>query len=178
MPTRNGCSPLICRRGDVTKQDVGSIRIFDNETVFEVAEALAERFLTNARASQGGDVLIEPMIGGAAAAPARAPRPRKPAYDPMKVERPPADDAGAPARPKVKGAFGRERGPDGAPFPKGPKDATKARPRKGKDNAAPAGKRKRAPRLGVSGAGRLGGPGPPQCRGCPLFLTDSERPRL
>lgn len=137
--------PLICRRGDVTKQDVGSIRIFDNETVFEVAEALAERFLTNARASQGGDVLIEPMIGGAAAAPARAPRPRKPAYDPMKVERPPADDAGAPARPKVKGAFGRERGPDGAPFPKGPKDATKARPRKGKDNAAPAGKRKRAP---------------------------------
>ncbi|TCT04662.1 DEAD/DEAH box helicase [Aquabacter spiritensis] len=133
--------PLICRRGDVTKQDVGSIRIFDSETVFEVAADLADEFLEKARASQGGDVLIEPMVGGAA--PARAPRTRKPAYDPVKADRPP-DVA---ERPKVRGAFGKERRADGTAYPKGPKAEPKpkgeGKPKKRKDNAGGPGKPKR-----------------------------------
>jgi ATP-dependent RNA helicase DeaD len=40
--------PLICRRGHVTKRDIGSIRIFDRETKFEIAAHAADRFLAAA----------------------------------------------------------------------------------------------------------------------------------
>jgi ATP-dependent RNA helicase DeaD len=40
--------PLICRRGHVTKQDIGAIRILDRETKFEIASHAAERFLAAA----------------------------------------------------------------------------------------------------------------------------------
>lgn len=136
--------PLICRRGDVTKQDVGSIRIFDSETVFEVAEDLADEFLARARASQGGDVPIEPMTGDSG--PRRPARPRKPSYDPVRADRPPAErrvsdgsdasDFGPPARPKVKGAFGKERG--AKPVSKG-----NGKPKPRKDNATGPAKGKR-----------------------------------
>jgi ATP-dependent RNA helicase DeaD len=36
--------PLICRRGDVQKDDIGAIRIHDEETRFEIAEDAARRF--------------------------------------------------------------------------------------------------------------------------------------
>ena len=36
--------PLICRRGHVTKKDIGSIRIFDRETKFEIARDAVDRF--------------------------------------------------------------------------------------------------------------------------------------
>ncbi|GGF53763.1 DEAD/DEAH box helicase [Azorhizobium oxalatiphilum] len=55
--------PLICRRGNLTKSDIGAIRIFDNETIFEIAEPLAESFLVSARASEAGDYPIEPHDG-------------------------------------------------------------------------------------------------------------------
>ncbi len=119
--------PLICRRGNVTKQDVGSIRIFDNETVFEVSRELADSFIENARASEGGDISIEPMTGeGSSARPAG--KSRKPSYNPVASDRP-----AEPPAAKVRGAFGREKRPDGTPFPKGPKGAVKKR--KDKDNA-------------------------------------------
>ena len=51
--------PLICRQGGVTKQEIGAIRIFDNETKFEIAPEAAERF-TAAIAAQRGDVALEP----------------------------------------------------------------------------------------------------------------------
>jgi len=35
---------MLCRKGDITKQDIGVIRIFDKETQFEVSEAAAARF--------------------------------------------------------------------------------------------------------------------------------------
>ncbi|MFX5562702.1 DbpA RNA binding domain-containing protein, partial [Acinetobacter baumannii] len=31
--------PMLCRRGKVTRQDIGAIRIFDDVTEFEVSEA-------------------------------------------------------------------------------------------------------------------------------------------
>ena len=52
--------PLICRRGHVTKSDIGAIRVFDRETRFEIAASAAARF---AAAVQEGadDVRITPL---------------------------------------------------------------------------------------------------------------------
>ncbi|PNG27352.1 DEAD/DEAH box helicase [Methylocella silvestris] len=46
--------PMLCRRGDVTKQDIGAIRIFDRETWFEVAEPAAKQFFANVQRQGGG----------------------------------------------------------------------------------------------------------------------------
>ncbi|GIU67885.1 DEAD/DEAH box helicase [Candidatus Phycosocius spiralis] len=37
--------PLICRLGHVTKNEIGSIRIFDRETLFEIDPRFADRFM-------------------------------------------------------------------------------------------------------------------------------------
>lgn len=41
--------PMICRVGGVTKADIGAIRIFDNETKFEIAEGSAQDFEEEAK---------------------------------------------------------------------------------------------------------------------------------
>jgi ATP-dependent RNA helicase DeaD len=53
--------PLICRRGNVTKNDVGAIRIGPNETAFQVPRALAAKFIATVAktATADDDVLIE-----------------------------------------------------------------------------------------------------------------------
>ena len=51
--------PLICRLGNVTKQDIGAIRIFDTETKFELAEERAEAFNASIRASGETEILFE-----------------------------------------------------------------------------------------------------------------------
>jgi ATP-dependent RNA helicase DeaD len=60
--------PMICRRGHVIKKDIGSIRIFDRETKFEIARAAADRFLAAVKAAPDEPIRIEP---------AGAPGPRK-----------------------------------------------------------------------------------------------------
>jgi len=52
--------PVICRLGHVTKKDVGSIKIFDSETKFQIAKSLASKFASAARKSNDEDVRIEP----------------------------------------------------------------------------------------------------------------------
>lgn len=76
--------PLICRRGNVTRKEIGVIRIFDEETAFEVSPAAAERFSKVARKADGDDVVIEPMPGQPAA-PAKRPGRTRPERD--KTER-------------------------------------------------------------------------------------------
>ena len=51
--------PLICRLGNVTKQDIGAIRIFDTETKFELAEERAEAFNASIRASGETEILFQ-----------------------------------------------------------------------------------------------------------------------
>ena len=53
--------PLICRRGHVSRQEIGAIRVFDRETRFEIAHSAAERFLAATRdvGAEGG--VIEPL---------------------------------------------------------------------------------------------------------------------
>nr|WP_250152361.1 DEAD/DEAH box helicase [Ancylobacter radicis] len=97
--------PLICRRGGVTRKDIGAIRIFDEETAFEVGLGAAERFGKAVRKAEGMDVVIEPMPGGPSATAPRAPRPaasgpsasgprRRGGFDDA-----PAEGGAAPARP-------------------------------------------------------------------------------
>ncbi len=64
--------PMLCRRGGITKGDIGAIRIFDRETKFEVRDGAAHRFAETIRSGQNLDPRIEP----AAEAPPQRPRPR------------------------------------------------------------------------------------------------------
>jgi ATP-dependent RNA helicase DeaD len=47
--------PMICRRGKVTKQDIGAIRIFDNETKIEIFQPAADKFAQAIRKAVGGE---------------------------------------------------------------------------------------------------------------------------
>ena len=55
--------PFLCRRGHVTRQEIGRMRILDRETQFEVAPYAATRFATAARKAEGEDahIRVEPM---------------------------------------------------------------------------------------------------------------------
>lgn len=56
--------PLLCRRGHITRNEIGAIRISANETHFQVPRAVAGRFAAalarTAGAEDGSDVQIEP----------------------------------------------------------------------------------------------------------------------
>lgn len=52
--------PLICRKGKITKKEIGAIRIFDDETRFEIDETAAERFAQAVRSAPPGDGQIDP----------------------------------------------------------------------------------------------------------------------
>ena len=114
--------PLICRRGGITKNEVGAIRIQANETGFQIPRAIASRFAAAVIKSAGQDgeddsgIRIQPADGpGAApAAPARAKLHR--AAPTGNDQRPPAPRHQGPARHK------------GKPFRKGP--AGKGAPRR------------------------------------------------
>jgi ATP-dependent RNA helicase DeaD len=47
--------PVICRRGGITKNEIGAIRIMDRETQFEVIAQAAERFAEEARRPDAKD---------------------------------------------------------------------------------------------------------------------------
>ena len=88
--------PLLCRRGHITRNDIGAIRIAANETHFQVPRSVAPKFaaalLRTAGAEDGGDVLIEQ----AASSPREAAREhRKPRGGPR-----PPDGRAHPAKPK------------------------------------------------------------------------------
>ena len=61
--------PLLCRRGHITKNEIGAIRIAANETIFEIPRAAAARFSAALKRTAGGDpegeggVRIEPFQG-------------------------------------------------------------------------------------------------------------------
>ncbi|MBO9580971.1 MAG: DEAD/DEAH box helicase [Sphingobium sp.] len=57
--------PLLCRRGHVSRNEIGAIRMTANETLFEVPGHLASRFLDAVRRTAGedDDVDIRPVDG-------------------------------------------------------------------------------------------------------------------
>ncbi|MDZ4761408.1 MAG: DEAD/DEAH box helicase, partial [Alphaproteobacteria bacterium] len=76
--------PMICRLGQVTKQDIGAIRIFDRETRFEIIGEAVVSFTEAARATLEDDTRITPSsapdasTGAPDALPSVAPRLRDP----------------------------------------------------------------------------------------------------
>ena len=53
--------PLICRRGQITKAEIGAIRVFDRETRFEIARSAAQRFITAIAEAQEDGPNIVPL---------------------------------------------------------------------------------------------------------------------
>ena len=51
--------PMLCRRGNVTKGDIGAIRIFDRETKVEIHASAVQRFADSVRRGQNADPEIE-----------------------------------------------------------------------------------------------------------------------
>ncbi|MFC3704797.1 DEAD/DEAH box helicase [Devosia honganensis] len=74
--------PMICKAGGVTKQAIGSIRIFDKETIFEVAADKVDAFTRNLEKNGTGErnVTIAPVDR-----PAPKP-PRPPKKKPVKAK--------------------------------------------------------------------------------------------
>ncbi|PWL19350.1 helicase [Falsochrobactrum shanghaiense] len=59
--------PLICKAGDVSKRDVGSIKIFDNETRFEISSSKADQFRRSVEERGTGEkgLVIRTAVAGA-----------------------------------------------------------------------------------------------------------------
>ncbi|WP_407119348.1 DEAD/DEAH box helicase [Bradyrhizobium sp. LMG 9283] len=54
--------PMICRRGGIDKRDIGSIKIMDTTTEFEISERVADSFATKIKRPDKEDsIRIEPM---------------------------------------------------------------------------------------------------------------------
>ena len=89
--------PLLCRRGHITKSEIGAIRIAPNETLFELPRAAAGRFMASLKRTAGAgqdgdqDIAIVPVEGNqgsaaphqrpplrASAVPRRPDQPRRP----------------------------------------------------------------------------------------------------
>jgi ATP-dependent RNA helicase DeaD len=56
--------PEICRQGEITKKDIGAIRVYERETRFEVSPAVAEAFAARVDARKKGGVRIFPAPDG------------------------------------------------------------------------------------------------------------------
>ncbi|MGS1017358.1 DEAD/DEAH box helicase [Allosphingosinicella humi] len=88
--------PLLCRRGHITKNEIGAIRIAANETMFEIPRAAASRFAASLKRTEGGDpegegsVRIEPFQG----------KPREAARQNRRAGSPPRHGAKPPYRAK------------------------------------------------------------------------------
>ncbi|HWU00508.1 MAG TPA: helicase-related protein, partial [Terriglobales bacterium] len=55
--------PMLCRRGKITKQEIGAIRIFDRETIVEISKDAAEGFVAAIAETPDNDVRIAPHDG-------------------------------------------------------------------------------------------------------------------
>jgi ATP-dependent RNA helicase DeaD len=58
--------PMLCRKGNVTKKDIGAIRIFDRETMVEVSEQVAAQFSVNIRKPGGDNIRVQQVAADAA----------------------------------------------------------------------------------------------------------------
>ena len=70
--------PMICRKGKITKQEIGAIRIFDDETRFEIDTRAADRFAAAVLSAPHGDGQITPSSSPGDKATAPISPPRKP----------------------------------------------------------------------------------------------------
>ena len=105
--------PLICRRGHVTKNEIGAIRIGPDETMFEIPRGLANKFAEALHRTEGEDRSPE---GGIRIIPADGP----PA--PQRSGPRPGGPGGKPNRPVLVRALGPQGYPSNSPQgPRGPR---------------------------------------------------------
>jgi len=106
--------PLICRRGHITRNEIGAIRIQPNETLFEIPSALASRFVAALKRTAADhaedDIAIEqadgPPAGGSGhGGPRRGPGGNRP------MGGRPAGGPGGPRRYSPRPTQGGPRGP-------------------------------------------------------------------
>ena len=104
--------PMICRLGHITKKDIGSIRIFDYDTKFEISAEAATKFGAAVQSTVREDVSITPTT-------APAPRGERPprTYEPRDPNAPPREFK--PRPPRVEG----DERPQRPPFKKRFEDA-------------------------------------------------------
>jgi ATP-dependent RNA helicase DeaD len=109
--------PEICRQGEVTKQDIGSIRVYDTETRFQVSAGAAEKFAGLVAARKKGGVRIFPAPGNTgepsppkpSQATAAEPAPQQPRFEGKPkhfADKPKRFGAGKPKWGKKKKTFG------------------------------------------------------------------------
>jgi ATP-dependent RNA helicase DeaD len=106
--------PLICRRGHVTKTEIGAIRIGPEETMFEIPRGLANKFAESLHRTEGEDRSPE---GGIRIIPADGPPP------PQRSGPRPGGPGGRPNRPVLVRALGPQGYPSNGPSngPRGPR---------------------------------------------------------
>ena len=92
--------PLLCRRGHITKSEIGAIRIAQDETAFEIPRAVAGRFVASVKrtASDEDDGLLFAAMDGPPQQGGGAPRGPRPTLGP----RPSAPHHAKPFRHKGK----------------------------------------------------------------------------
>ncbi|NQE61137.1 DEAD/DEAH box helicase [Caulobacter sp. RHG1] len=112
--------PMICRLGHITKKDIGSIRIFDYDTKFEISAEAATKFGAAAQATVREDVSITPTTAPAAreAGPRReyAPRPPRGENDGPREYKPRAPREDAPRAPRANAPGSRDHTPRPAAY--------------------------------------------------------------
>jgi len=130
--------PLLCRAGDVTKAEIGAIKIFDRDTRFQIAADFADKFEDAARAMKANEGRISRVgatMGDDAGVPGRPPYAGRPRYsDEAKAEA--ASDAPSAPRAKTPWQDRKDRKDGkagGRPHRKG------ASPRSHADGAKPSG---------------------------------------
>lgn len=109
--------PMLCRRGKITRDEVGAIRIFDRETKVEIDAEAAERFYELAQGADRDKVTIEPVTGE------EERRPAKPFADksnhapaPQRREREGGEARGFEKKPYERKPFGKPAGEGRAPY--------------------------------------------------------------
>jgi ATP-dependent RNA helicase DeaD len=91
--------PEICRQGELTKKDIGAIRVFEMETLFQVDPAAAPKFTILVSERKKGGVRISPALDQSGESTAR-PRETSPR----------SDDAPGGAPPRKPGFHGQKFG--------------------------------------------------------------------
>jgi ATP-dependent RNA helicase DeaD len=74
--------PEICRQGELTKKDIGAIRVFEMETLFQVSADVAPKFTTLVSERKKGGVRISPALDQSGESHAR------PRAEPVQAEAP------------------------------------------------------------------------------------------
>ncbi|WNJ92398.1 DEAD/DEAH box helicase [Bosea sp. 685] len=120
--------PMLCRRGKITRDEVGAIRIFDKETKVEIDADVAERFYELAKAVDRDKIVIQPVTGEEERRPAK-PFAEKASHAPSAYARPERDTDRPPARAYEKKPYEKK------PYERKPYEGGEKKPYEGKKKA-------------------------------------------